>query len=141
MFYSDYIRNFANELTTMDKEEVMERIFKHSKAMHSDWCNDNRDWVRRSQEIALRMLNSMDEQNLTQRALAERMGCTQQYISKVLKGQENLSLETLVKIEDALGIELLVRTRKPIEYNVEVTEPMMAAEDIASYGTRGTKKE
>lgn len=79
------------------------------------------------------MLNSMDEQHLTQRALAERMGCTQQYISKLLKGQENLSLETLVKIEDALSIELLVRTRKPKEYTVDETEPVMVAEDMAEY--------
>ena len=123
----------------MDKEKVMERLRKHAESMHSDWREraewrrNNRDWIRRSQEIALRMLNSMDEQHLTQRALAERMGCTQQYISKVLKGQENLSLETLVKIEDALGIDLLVRTRKPTEYTVDETEPVMVAEDMADY--------
>lgn len=123
----------------MDKEKVMERLRKHAESMHSDWreCAEwrrsNRDWIRRSQEIALRMLNSMDEQHLTQRALAERMGCTQQYISKLLKGQENLSLETLVKIEDALSIELLVRTRKPKEYTVDETEPVMVAEDMAEY--------
>ena len=121
-------------------KKIMERIRKHAESMHNERreraeCNrDNKDWLQRSQEIALRMLKSMDEQNLTQRALAERMGCTQQYISKVLKGQENLSLETLVKIEDALGIELLVRTRKPLVYEIEETEPMMAAEDIAPYG-------
>ncbi len=114
----------------MDKGKEMEKLRKHTDTKH----NDNRDWIQRSQEIALRMMNNMDEQNLTQRALAERMGCTQQYISKVLKGQENLSLETLVKIEDALGIELLVRTRKPLVYEIEETEPMMAAEDIAPYG-------
>lgn len=123
----------------MDKEKVMERLRKHAESMQSDWREraewrrSNRDWIRRSQEIALRMLNSMDEQHLTQRALAERMGCTQQYISKVLKGQENLSLETLVKIEDALGIELLVRTRKPTEYTEEEAEPVMVAEDMAEY--------
>ena len=44
---------------------------------------------------------------LTQRVLAEKMNCTQQYVSKVLKGRENLSLETLCKIENALGIKIL----------------------------------
>lgn len=123
----------------MDKEKVMERLRRHAETMHSDWREraewrrSNRDWIRRSQNIALRMLNSMEEQHLTQRALAERMGCTQQYISKVLKGQENLSLETLVKIEDALGIELLVRTHRPIEYKVENANSMMVAEDMAEH--------
>ena len=47
------------------------------------------------------------ELSMTQRALAEKMNCTQQYVSKVLKGRENLSLETLCKIENALGIKIL----------------------------------
>jgi transcriptional regulator with XRE-family HTH domain len=38
---------------------------------------------------------------------AERMGCSQQYVSKILKGRENLSLETLAKIEDALNLRLV----------------------------------
>jgi transcriptional regulator with XRE-family HTH domain len=36
------------------------------------------------------------------------MGCTQQYVSKILKGKENMSLETLSKLEDALGISLIL---------------------------------
>ncbi|HIZ00749.1 MAG TPA: helix-turn-helix transcriptional regulator [Candidatus Bacteroides merdipullorum] len=28
--------------------------------------------------------------------LAGKMGCTQQYISKVLKGKKNMSLETMI---------------------------------------------
>lgn len=36
---------------------------------------------------------------MNQKQLAEKMNCSRQYISKVLKGRENLSLETLAKIE------------------------------------------
>ena len=50
----------------------------------------------------------MKQLNLTQNALAKRMGCTQQYVSKILKGKENMSLETLSKLEDALGISLIL---------------------------------
>ena len=53
------------------------------------------------------MLDKMEELNLTQKQLAELMGCSQQYVSKVLKGQENLSLETMAKIEDCLEISIL----------------------------------
>ncbi|EJW94075.1 protein containing Helix-turn-helix type 3 domain protein [gut metagenome] len=49
----------------------------------------------------------MKKQGITQKALAEKMNCTQQYISKILKGRENLSLEALCKIESALGIQIL----------------------------------
>ena len=44
---------------------------------------------------------------LTQKSLAEQMNCTQQYISKILKGKENMSLETLSKLENALKINLI----------------------------------
>lgn len=49
----------------------------------------------------------MEELGLTQKSLAQRMGCSQQYISRVLKGTENLSIETIAKIERALEIEIL----------------------------------
>ena len=48
-----------------------------------------------------------DELGMTQRMLAEKMNCTQQYISKMLKGQKNMSLETICKIENTLGIEII----------------------------------
>ena len=35
------------------------------------------------------------------------MNCTQQYIYRILKGRENLSLEALSKIENALEIKIL----------------------------------
>lgn len=69
--------------------------------------NKSEDWVCHSQAIAAIMSNRMGELGMTQRALAEKMNCTQQYVSKVLKGRENLSLETLCKIENALDIKIL----------------------------------
>ena len=51
------------------------------------------------------MLDRMDFLGVNQKELAQRMGCTPQYVSKILKGKENLSLETICKIEDALDME------------------------------------
>ena len=53
------------------------------------------------------MLDKMEEMNMSQKQLSELMGCSQQYVSKVLKGQENLSLETMSNIEACLGIQIL----------------------------------
>ena len=69
--------------------------------------NKREDWVCHSQAIAATMSDRMEELGMTQRVLAEKMNCTQQYVSKVLKGRENLSLETLCKIENALDIKIL----------------------------------
>ena len=49
----------------------------------------------------------MKELGMTQKALAQKMNCTQQYISKILKGRENLSLEALSRIESALDTKIL----------------------------------
>ena len=53
------------------------------------------------------MAERMPELGMTQRMLAEKMNHTQQYVSKVLKGHKNMSLETICKIENALGIEFI----------------------------------
>mgnify|MGYP002624157762 FL=1 len=72
----------------------------------AEWRMQNKSWLRHSQRIAVKMLEKMDELGMTQKQLAELMGCSQQYVSKVLKGQENLSLETMSKIEDCLHISI-----------------------------------
>lgn len=64
-------------------------------------------WKNNSLAIATVMSSRMVELGLTQRTLAKKMNCTQQYVSKVLKGRENLSLEPMCKIEDALDIKVL----------------------------------
>ncbi len=68
------------------------------------WRKENKSWLRYSQTIAMKMLDKMEELGVTQKELASRMGCSQQYISKVLKGNENLSLETIRKIEGSLDL-------------------------------------
>ena len=67
----------------------------------AEWRRDNWSWLRHSQKIA--------------------MNCTQQYVSKILKGKENMSLDTLSKLEDALGINLI--------YDEHVIYPNMVAEE------------
>ena len=49
------------------------------------------------------------------------MNCTQQYVSKILKDRENMPLDTLSKLEDALGINLI--------YDEQTTYPTMVAEE------------
>ena len=66
-------------------------------------------WVEKhiNQNIAMLMLDRMEELGMSQKQLAEKMNCSPQYISKVLRGRENLSLETLTKIENALEISII----------------------------------
>lgn len=70
----------------------------------AEWRRANKAWLRRSQMVAVKMLDKMEEMKWTQQQVAEKLGCTQQYISKIVKGSENLSLEMLATIEDCLDI-------------------------------------
>ena len=88
----------------------------------AEWRRDNWSWMRHSQKIAVKVLLQMKQENLTQKALAERINCTQQYVSKILKGKENMSLDTLSRLEDALGISLI--------NDEQVSYPCMVAEDV-----------
>ena len=94
-------------------KEIIKKLEQHQPATPSNWREKaefrraNKSWLRYSQQIAMQMLGKMEETGLNQRGLAERMVCSQQYVSKILKGQENLSIETICKIEDALELELL----------------------------------
>ena len=68
---------------------------------------EEKSWFNHSQMIANIMSARMKELGMTQKILAEKMNYTQQYISKILKGHENLSLEVISKIENALDIHFL----------------------------------
>lgn len=94
-------------------KEIKNKLSSYTSATPSKWREKaearsaNKEWLRYSQRIAMMMLDKMDELGLTQKSVAERMGCSQQYISRVLKGTENLSIETISKIESALGLQIL----------------------------------
>lgn len=55
----------------------------------------------------MKTMQAMDKQSVTQSILAKRMGCSQQYVSNLLKGNSNMTLETIARIETALDIDLI----------------------------------
>lgn len=72
----------------------------------AEWRRANRSWLRRSQAVAMKMLDKMEEMKWTQQQVADKLGCSQQYVSRMVKGSENLTLEMLSKIEDILDISV-----------------------------------
>lgn len=93
--------------------ETIQNLKMYASPTPSKWREEaesrleNKSWLRYSQMIAMKMLDKMELLGITQKMLAERMGCSQQYVSKILRGRENLSLETLSKIESALDLHLV----------------------------------
>ena len=73
----------------------------------AEWRHENRGWLDRSFEFALRVLGILKEKGMSQKELAEKMNVSAQQVSKILKGSENLTLETISKLEQALEVQLV----------------------------------
>jgi ribosome-binding protein aMBF1 (putative translation factor) len=52
------------------------------------------------------VVQEMARQRLTRTALAERLGATPAYVTKILRGRVNFTLATMVRLSHALGIDL-----------------------------------
>jgi plasmid maintenance system antidote protein VapI len=92
---------------------LKEKLSRVAADQPSDWQKkaqyrrENREWLKKSAAIAVRVLDTLKAQNLSQKDLAVRMNISPQQISKIVKGQENLTLETISNLEGALGIGIL----------------------------------
>ncbi|MBQ6771195.1 MAG: helix-turn-helix transcriptional regulator [Bacteroidales bacterium] len=99
----------------MTQEEAIARLSRYQSDMPSTWREDEKKrhqakaegWLQYSRKIAIKLALAMKQQNLSRQDVAERMGCSPQYVSRLLKGKENLSLETICKLEGALNISIL----------------------------------
>ena len=96
------------------KQKTLEYLEQHQSETPSKWREEaewrrkNKAWLRHSKHIAIAVLSYMKSENLTQTAMAERLNCSQQYVSKILHGSENLSLETITKLEIVTGKQFIV---------------------------------
>jgi addiction module HigA family antidote len=68
---------------------------------------EDKEQLKYSQQVAVRILRTLREKNLTQKYLAETLKVAPQTVTKWLKGSENFTFETIVKIEKALDIKLM----------------------------------
>lgn len=82
-----------------------------------EWVNfrrENKAWLYKSGAIASAVLHALDALNITKKELAKRMDVSPQQITKILQGSENLTLQTITKLEAALSVELVPVNRAAI---------------------------
>jgi transcriptional regulator with XRE-family HTH domain len=58
-------------------------------------------------DIADAVMMHLENENKTQKDLAQQLGKSESEISKWLSGQHNLTLKSIARMEDALGIEII----------------------------------
>ena len=85
-----------------------QNINRNSWSKDADYRLKNRKWLRYSSNIARRILSVIeDNDDFSQANLARSLGVSPQHISKIIKGKENLTLETIANISTVLGTELI----------------------------------
>jgi ribosome-binding protein aMBF1 (putative translation factor) len=67
----------------------------------------NREMLRKSQQVALKVLMKLDALSWSQKDLAARMNVSPQQINKIVSGKENMTIQTLIKLQSILDIPLL----------------------------------
>ena len=89
---------------------------------------ENSDWEDFCFEIILRVYDKIKtDKSLSQRWLAEQLGVSPQYVGKLLKGKENLTIQTIKKLESALNLKLIALADDQVEHNVAL-QPMKIPE-------------
>ena len=68
---------------------------------------EKEDWSKLSVPIGLSILNHLRARKISQKKLAEKLGYAPEYLTKILKGSENLTLEQIDNIQKALGVKLI----------------------------------
>src|SRR5574344_1087969 len=82
-------------------------------------------WVEGAKiEFAEQMLAQMEAQNISRTDLATRLGTSSAYVTKILRGSTNFTLESMVSIARALNCELCTHLKAKgkmaalVEYNL-----------------------
>lgn len=122
-------------LLIMEKNKNIENFLKHVSEKDSGWLakakwrQENADWLDISFSIAVRVASTLsankkaDKYPKNQVELAGAMGCSAQYVNKLLKGQEKLQIDTICKVGRILGITLIevpkIESQQMVKYNDE----------------------
>lgn len=70
-------------------------------------------------DINYELIDLMEREKVTKTELAERLGVTQAMVSKLLNGNRNLTVKTLVNVAEALNVEvdIVFRERKSMVWS------------------------
>ena len=67
----------------------------------------NAAWMKHSFAIGLRVLLELEQKGWSKTKLAQELNISPQAVQKYFSGECNFTLETIAKLEEALGIELM----------------------------------
>lgn len=90
----------------MTNKEKLDKLAGNKKSSWYEKATErrkNRGWLRKSQKIALKVLQVLKEREITQKELARQLGISPQQVNKIVKGKENFDLETITRLVSSPG--------------------------------------
>lgn len=66
-------------------------------------------------EFTESVVKEMERQGMTRTELAQRLGATPAYVTKILRGKVNFTLATMVRLARALDAEVHVQLTAPLQ--------------------------
>lgn len=108
----------------------------------ANYRKENKAWLDISFAIAVKIMSALKSNKIasvspkTQKELAVAMDCSPQYVNKLLKGTENLQLETITKLENILNINLIQvpEFESTIQVQIERSNIYTKSNDIINAG-------
>lgn len=99
------------------KKDLINRLNSNS-TKKSNWLKEQEQlekkefYIHDSQQIAIEMLSVIRKSGKKQNYFAELMGIPKQRLNKILKGNQNITLSTIKKIEKAFSLEIITPFEK-----------------------------
>jgi ribosome-binding protein aMBF1 (putative translation factor) len=115
------------------KSKNLENFQKLVSNEDSGWLNKflhykaNEKWLDNSSKIAVNVMEVLREKGMSQKDLAEKLNVSAQQINKILKGKQNLTFETVGKLEEALSISLMEITEYKSAKNIKTNSTQIKA--------------
>jgi transcriptional regulator with XRE-family HTH domain len=100
------INNIKNKLLNNSKKDT-------AWLEKAKWRKENEEWLDISFKIAVKVMSALKANKQVgkypknQKELAEALGCSTQYVSKLLKGKERLGIDTITKLGKTLSLKLI----------------------------------
>lgn len=91
----------------VEKMKSISRSLNAEEKREIEYREENREWLALSAKFALAVRKILRSKQISQTELAMRMGVSSSQITKILSGKENLGLQTMSKVEKALGEKIV----------------------------------
>jgi ribosome-binding protein aMBF1 (putative translation factor) len=95
------------------REDILQKLESVTATESSKWQErasrkaENPKALEKSRIIAINILAQLRRLGMTQKDLAEKLQVTPQTVNSWVKGNSNFTIDTIVRIEEVLGVELI----------------------------------